>query len=94
MEAKTTNDVENIILSLDDHIAVTKARGLEVAARLLAMAKLELQIATHQISTSEFQEFCSALEDGIDAENGRAAKSRSSTASVMEFGARKRRGGV
>jgi hypothetical protein len=94
MEVKTTNDLENIMRSLDDHIAATKMRGLEVAAQLLAMAKLELQIAAHQISTSEFQEFCSALEDGIDAKSGRAAKSRSSTASVMAFGASKRRGGI
>jgi hypothetical protein len=67
MRVESISEVESIIRSLDDHIAVTKTFRLDAVAQLLSMAKLELQMAVHRISATEFREFCMAVESALEA---------------------------
>jgi hypothetical protein len=84
MQAGSTGEIEAIIRSLDQHIAATKTQGLVVAAQLLAMAKLELQMMMHRISDSELQEFCAAVEEAAEAASSTPKESTSATAPVLQ----------
>lgn len=55
-------ELESIIKSLDEHIAVTRSQNLSLTTQLLAMAKLNLQMTLHEITDQELRELCGAVD--------------------------------
>ena len=55
-------ELEAIIKSLDEHIAVTRSQNLSLTTQLLAMAKLNLQMTLHEITDQELRELCGAAD--------------------------------
>lgn len=62
MEVGSLDRLNMIMLSLSDWTEELRIQGYPAAARLLAMANLELRLKTHNISESEFQALCATLE--------------------------------
>jgi hypothetical protein len=79
MKTCTKERLEQIVTSLSQHIDTLHACGLHETRRLLAIAKLDLQIRIHDISDAELRALCAALETKCG---------RKATAEVIEFRAR------
>jgi hypothetical protein len=76
MKTCTKERLEQIVTSLSQHIDTLHACGLHETRRLLAIAKLDLQMRIHDISDAE-------LRAALETKCGRKA-----TAEVIEFRAR------
>jgi hypothetical protein len=61
MKASTDERLDNLIESLNGHISFLRSSGWHDSARLLEMAKLEIQMQMHSISDQELRGFCAAL---------------------------------
>jgi hypothetical protein len=70
--------LEELIVTLEDHLALVRSYGLMHSALFLAAAKLDLQMHIHGISDEELRELCEAL----DRQCARA-KSRSNKAAQV-----------
>jgi hypothetical protein len=62
MEIGSADRLNTIMMSLSDWTEELRIQGYPAAARLLAMANLELRMKRHNISDSEFQALCATLE--------------------------------
>jgi hypothetical protein len=56
--------IEAVIRALDQHMLVTRALNLPMSTRLLAMAKLDLQMTLHNVTDHEMRELVQAIGDG------------------------------
>jgi hypothetical protein len=61
MKTETSEQLGNLIESLTAHIAFLRATGWHDSARLLEMARLEIQMQVHSISDQELRGLCAAL---------------------------------
>lgn len=80
-------ELEAIIKSLDEHIAVTRSQNLSLTTQLLAMAKLNLQMTLHEITDQELRELCGAA----DAEYGMTIRSVQPATDETSIGQSERR---
>jgi hypothetical protein len=62
MEAGTIERIRKITSAIDHHIGVLRGHGLDHAALMLDMARIDLESRVNAISEDEFTEFCRALE--------------------------------
>ena len=62
MQRGVTEQINEIASAIDRHIAVLRDHGLNDAALMLDMARLDLRAQVNSISDDEFVEFCRALE--------------------------------
>jgi hypothetical protein len=74
MKMHVTEPLDAIVVALKQHIAVAQTCGLDDTARLLAMAKLDLQMRIHDIAEEELRTFCSAIEDGNARKRGAGSR--------------------
>lgn len=72
--------VEDLISSLGEHMKVTQSARLDLATQLLAMARLELQLALHDIPQSELDVFCAAIEHPVRGEKSAPAAQQAAEA--------------
>jgi hypothetical protein len=68
--------LEAVIRALDEQISLLRSSGLNDSARLLEMARLDLQMRMHAISDEELHALCAALhaEHGDSLEGAAAAR--------------------
>jgi hypothetical protein len=66
----TNKNLDSLDSSLQQHIALTKAMGLNLASRLLAMALLEVRVTRNPISPLEVK----ALSKRIEQQSPRTRK--------------------
>jgi len=81
MEAGTIEQIREITSAIDHHIAVLRDHGLQHAALMLGMARLDLETQVNSISDDEFTEFCRALEKREAGGENPAARRRAGSAS-------------
>jgi len=62
MTADRAERLQAILAAIDNHIQALRDLGLDDTARILAIAKLDIQMKLHDISDEEFKAFCEALE--------------------------------
>ena len=62
MVERNNQDAAELAQSLQHQIEMAKGLGLDFAARLLAMALMEIRINLNQISPSEVEELCARIE--------------------------------
>jgi hypothetical protein len=62
MEAGSLDRFNTIVLSLGDWIEELKFQGYPTAARLLAMAVLDLRMTRHGISDAELKSLCEMIQ--------------------------------
>jgi hypothetical protein len=62
MVERSNQDAAELAQTLQHQIELAKALGLDFAARLLAMALMEIRINLNQISPSEVEELCARIE--------------------------------
>jgi len=62
MSAFVMNRLKSILESLDRHIEEIEQLRLPDTARLLAIARLDLQMKIHGVSDDELTSFCSVIE--------------------------------
>ncbi len=74
MEPDLTDQFDAMLRTLDRYIGVTTACGFTDTARLLGMAKLDLQMRIHGIDDSEIQELARMLEAGLASRDGGGTK--------------------
>lgn len=74
MEADLTDHFDAMLRTLDRYIGMTTACGFTDTARLLSMAKLDLQMRIHGIDDSEIQELARMLEAGLALRDGGETK--------------------
>ncbi|MBI4273675.1 MAG: hypothetical protein HY659_03100 [Rhizobiales bacterium] len=70
MEIGSVDRLNTIMMSLSDWSEELRIQGYPIAARLLAMANLELRMKRHNISDSDFQALCATLDINRIATNG------------------------
>jgi 16S rRNA U1498 N3-methylase RsmE len=80
MKANTDERLDSLIESLNADISFLRASGWNDSARLLEMAKLEIQMQGHSISDQELREFCAAI--GPEGATTTAAISEASSATI------------
>jgi ribosomal protein S13 len=80
MREDMERQLNEVIGTLERYIDVTSGFGLDLAAWLLRMAKLDLLMRLHGISDEELQALREALDDGNEksSENKIARRTRSS----------------
>jgi hypothetical protein len=61
MDAGYSDRLRTIVTTLDDWIEFLSVEGFADAARLLAIAKLEIQIRSHNISDNELRAICDVI---------------------------------
>ena len=59
---RSNQDAAELAQALQHQIELAKALGLDFAARLLAMALMEIRINLNEISPSEVEELCARIE--------------------------------
>jgi hypothetical protein len=62
MVERNNPDAVELAQALQHQIELAKGLGLDFAARLLAMALMEIRINLNQISPSEVEELCARIE--------------------------------
>jgi len=62
MTKDTAERLPAVLAAIDDQIDVLRSLGLDGTARLLAIARLDLQMRLHGISHQELDALCEALE--------------------------------
>jgi hypothetical protein len=62
MVERSNQDAAELAQTLQHQIELAKELGLDFAARLLAMALMEIRINLNQISPSEVEELCARIE--------------------------------
>jgi hypothetical protein len=62
MVDQDNKDAAELAQALQRQIELAKGLGLDFAARLLAMALMEIRINLNQISPSEVEELCARIE--------------------------------
>jgi hypothetical protein len=62
MEARTREQIRAITSAIDRHIGILRGHGLDQAALMLDMVRIDLQSQVNSITHEEFVEFCRALE--------------------------------
>jgi len=62
MVDQNNKDATELAQALQRQIELAKGLGLDFAARLLAMALMEIRINLNQISPSEVEELCARIE--------------------------------
>jgi len=70
MGQNTDERLEQAIAALEALITVARTEGLAQSELFLEMAKLQLQLDLHEITDSEFNAFCHALEQQRSAPAG------------------------
>jgi len=70
MVERNNKDATELAQALQRQIEQARALGLDFAARLLAMALMEIRINLNQISPGEVEELCARIEHqpALDAE--------------------------
>jgi hypothetical protein len=62
MEARTREQIKAIASAIDHHIGILRGHGLQHAALMLDMARIDIESRINSISEDEFSELCRALE--------------------------------
>jgi hypothetical protein len=62
MTADRAERLQAILAAIDNHIQALRNLGLDDTARILAIAKLDIQMKLHDISDEELKAFCEALD--------------------------------
>jgi hypothetical protein len=62
MTADRAERLQAILAAIDDHIQALRNLGLDDTARILALARLDIQMKLHDISDAELKAFCEALD--------------------------------
>ncbi len=62
MTKDMAEQLQAILAAVDDHMEVLRGFGLDSTARMLAIAKLDLQMRLHGISDEELSALCEVLE--------------------------------
>jgi hypothetical protein len=62
MTENSTERLQTILAAIDDHIRTLRGFGLDRTAKLLAVAKLDLQMQLNGISDEELKELCKTLD--------------------------------
>jgi UV DNA damage repair endonuclease len=61
MTADRAERLQAILAAIDNHIQALRDLGLDDTARILAIAKLDIQMKLHDISDEELKAFCEAV---------------------------------
>lgn len=67
MKTRLDERLDNLVEFLSAQIPLLRASGLNESARLLEMAKLEIQMHIHSISDQELRELCALADERVRA---------------------------